>query len=136
MPDLTSTEAVGRSSARSRWRGAVDDLDTVHVYDAFTISALVQLEDLGFCAKGEGGDFVTGGTAAPGGRPALNTNGGGLSYCHPGMLSMFLVVEAVQQLRGTAGRRQVEGARLSLVHGMGMTLAAHATAVPSRDPEA
>lgn len=73
---------------------------------------------------------------APGGRLALNTNGGGLSYTHPGMLSMFLIIEAVQQLRGTAGKRQVPDARLSLVHGMGMTLAAHATAVLSSNPRA
>ncbi len=137
MPDLTTTEAVASSRRALASAGVrLDEIDTVHLYDAFTISLLVLLEDLGFCAKGEGGDFVTGGAVAPGGRLALNTNGGGLSYCHPGMLSMFLVIEAVQQLRGTAGRRQVEGARLSLVHGMGMTLAAHATAVLSSAPEA
>jgi acetyl-CoA acetyltransferase len=59
----------------------------------------------------------------------LNPNGGGLSFSHPGMLSMFLIIEAVAQLRGTAGARQHAGAKLSLVHGMGMTLASHATAI-------
>lgn len=137
MPDLTTTEAT-RSSRRALDMAGVrlQDVDTVHVYDAFTISLLVLLEDLGFCAKGEGGSFVADGAVAPGGRVALNTNGGGLSYTHPGMLSMFLIIEAVQQLRGTAGARQVAGARLSLVHGMGMTLAAHATAVLSSAPQA
>lgn len=137
MPDLTSTQA-GNSSARALDMAGVKlrEIDTVHVYDAFTISLLVLLEDLGFCGKGEGGAFVSNGGIAPGGRLALNTNGGGLSYTHPGMLSMFLIIEAVQQLRGTAGKRQVPDARLSLVHGMGMTLAAHATAVLSSNPRA
>jgi acetyl-CoA acetyltransferase len=136
MPDLTATEAA-RSSARAMEMAGIrlDDIDTVHVYDAFTISLLVLLEDLGFCAKGEGGAFVSGGRVAPGGQVALNPNGGGLSYSHPGMLSLFLVIEAVQQLRGTAGRRQVPQAEVSLVHGMGMTLAAHATAVLSSRPD-
>lgn len=137
MPDLTSTQA-GNSAARALGMAGVklSEIDTVHVYDAFTISLLVLLEDLGFCAKGEGGSFVSDGALAPGGRLALNTNGGGLSYTHPGMLSMFLIIEAVQQLRGAAGKRQIPDARLSLVHGMGMTLAAHATAILSRTPRA
>ena len=67
------------------------------------------LEDLGFCRKGEGGPFVTGGRIAPGGSLAVNTNGGGLSYCHPGMYGLLLLIEAVRQLRGDAGDRQVPG---------------------------
>lgn len=132
IPDLTATEA-SRSSARALEMAGVtlDAIDTAHVYDAFTISLLVLLEDLGFCAKGEGGAFVEGGRVAPGGQLALNTNGAGLAQVHPGMLGMFLIVEAVQQLRGDAGRRQIDGASVSLVHGMGLTLAAHATAVLS-----
>ncbi|WP_165064869.1 acetyl-CoA acetyltransferase [Marisediminicola senii] len=137
MADLTTTVARDSSHRALSMAGvALDDIDTVHVYDAFTISLLVLLEDLGFCAKGEGGAFVGEGRLAPGGQLALNTNGGGLSYTHPGMLGLFLVIEAVQQLRGNAGRRQIPGARLSLVHGMGMTLAAHATAVLSATPQA
>ena len=132
MPDLTSTEAA-RSSQRALAMAGVGikDIDTAHVYDAFTISLLVLLEDLGFCKKGEGGAFVEGGRLAPGGELALNTNGAGLAQVHPGMLGMFLIVEAVQQLRGDAGRRQVKDATVSLVHGMGLTLAAHASAVLS-----
>jgi acetyl-CoA acetyltransferase len=132
MPDLTSTEAAHSSRRALQMAGVkLDDLDTVHVYDAFTISVLIQLEDIGFCAKGEGGAFVEDGRIAPGGQLALNTNGGGLSYCHPGMLGMFLLTESVAQLRGQAGDRQVEGAELSLVNGMGATLAGHAAAVLS-----
>jgi acetyl-CoA acetyltransferase len=137
MADLTTTEAVQSANRAFIMAGVTrDDIDTAHVYDAFTISLLVLLEDLGFCRKGEGGAFVENGGVAPGGRLALNTNGAGLSYSHPGMLSMFLIIEAVQQLRGTAGRRQIPGARLSLVHGMGMTLAAHASAILSNEPAA
>jgi acetyl-CoA acetyltransferase len=137
MADLTTTEAVQSANRAFTMAGVTrDDIDTAHVYDAFTISLLVLLEDLGFCKKGEGGAFVENGGVAPGGRLALNTNGAGLSHSHPGMLSMFLIIEAVQQLRGTAGRRQIPGARLSLVHGMGMTLAAHASAILSNEPAA
>lgn len=135
MPDLTATEAA-RSSKRALDMAGVtlQEVDTAHVYDAFTISLLVLLEDLGFCEKGEGGAFVEGGRVAPGGQLALNTNGAGLAQVHPGMLGMFLIVEAVQQLRGDAGRRQIPDAKVSLVHGMGLTLAAHATAILSNEP--
>lgn len=135
MPDLTATEAA-RSSKRALDMAGVTltEVDTAHVYDAFTISLLVLLEDLGFCEKGEGGAFVEGGRVAPGGQLALNPNGAGLAQVHPGMLGMFLIVEAVQQLRGDAGRRQIPEATVSLVHGMGLTLAAHATAILSNEP--
>lgn len=136
MPDLTSTEAARSSQRALNMAGvSLNQIDTAHVYDAFTISLLVLLEDLGFCAKGEGGAFVEGGRVAPGGDLALNTNGAGLAQVHPGMLGMFLIVEAVQQLRGDAGRRQIDNAEVSLVHGMGLTLAAHATAVLSKHPD-
>jgi acetyl-CoA acetyltransferase len=128
MGDLTSTRAV-ESAQRAYAMAGIEakDVDTAHVYDAFTISLMILLEDLGFCAKGEAGPFVEGGAIAPGGELPLNTNGGGLSYTHPGMLGMFLLTEAVAQLRGQAGERQIADARTSLVHGMGLTLGAHAT---------
>ncbi|MCE7002010.1 acetyl-CoA acetyltransferase [Kibdelosporangium philippinense] len=130
MPDLTTTEATRSAERAMRMAGVTHaDIDTAHVYDAFTISLLILLEDLGFCPKGEGGRYVQDGNIAPGGSLALNTNGGGLSYTHPGMLGMFLITEAVRQLRGEAGARQRQDASVSLVHGMGLTLAAHATAV-------
>jgi acetyl-CoA acetyltransferase len=124
MPDLTATVAAETADRAFAMAGlGRADVDTLHVYDAFTISLLVLLEDLGFCKKGEGGAFVGGGRLrfdTPG--PALNTDGGGLSSNHPGMRGIFLVIEAVKQLRGECDARQVEAARLACVHGTGGTL--------------
>ena len=130
MPDLTTTAAV-ESGARAYAMAGLgpSDVDVVELYDAFTINPILFLEDLGFCAKGEGGPFVAGGAIAPGGRLPVNTNGGGLSYTHPGMLGIFLIVEAVRQLRGEAGERQQAGVEVALVHGNGGALSAQATAV-------
>ena len=105
------------------------DVGLAMLYDAFTINTILFLEDLGFCAKGEGGAFVQGGAIAPGGRLAVNTNGGGLSCVHPGMYGMFLIIEAVTQLRGEAGARQVSGLDVALVHGNGGTLSSQCTAL-------
>ncbi|MCY1309560.1 hypothetical protein D9M70_596660 [compost metagenome] len=101
----------------------------MQLYDAFTINPILFLEDMGFCRKGEGGAFVSGGRIAPGGELPVNTNGGGLSCVHPGMYSMFGLVEAVRQLRGECGDRQVKQARTALVHGNGGVLSAQATTV-------
>jgi acetyl-CoA acetyltransferase len=130
MPDLTTTAAV-QSGARAYAMAGLgpSDVEVVALYDAFTINPILFLEDLGFCAKGEGGPFVAGGAIAPGGRLPVNTNGGGLSYTHPGMLGIFLIVEAVRQLRGEAGERQQPGVDVALVHGNGGALSAQATAV-------
>ena len=87
------------------------DIDVLELYDAFTINTILFLEDLGFCPKGEGGRFVSGGRIGPKGSLPVNTNGGGLSYCHPGMYGLFLLIEAVRQLRGECGARQVAQAR-------------------------
>jgi acetyl-CoA acetyltransferase len=108
---------------------SIDDLDVVELYDSFTITPLLALEDLGFCAKGEGGPFVLETGLGPGGRLPTNTSGGGLSYTHPGMFGIFLLVEATCQLRGTAGVRQVPGANVALAHGMGGVLSAASTVV-------
>ena len=105
------------------------DIDVVELYDAFTINTLLFLEDLGFCKKGEAGDFVAGGRIAPGGSLPVNTNGGGLSCTHPGMYGLFTIVEAVEQLIDRAGARQVPGARLALAHGNGGELSSQATLV-------
>ena len=96
------------------------------------IMVLLGLEDLGFCAKGEGGRLIDEGIG-PGSRLPVNTTGGGLRYCHPGMFGIFLLVEAVRQLRGECGNRQVQGARRALVHGFGGVLAGNATVVLERD---
>src|SRR5262249_14607679 len=95
------------------------DVDVCQLYDAFTPMVLLTFEALGFCAKGEGGDFVEGGTMRVGGSLPTNTDGGGLSACHPGMRGMFLLVEAVRQLRGEAGARQVADAEVACVNGTG-----------------
>jgi acetyl-CoA acetyltransferase len=113
-----------------------DDVDVCTIYDSFTITVLVTLENLGFCKPGEGGDFVTGGRIALGGALPVNPDGGGLSSNHPGMRGIFLVIEAVRQLRGGLGDRQVEGAEIALVHGTGGTLGvmhSGATLLLSRD---
>jgi acetyl-CoA acetyltransferase len=130
MPDLTVTGAA-QSGARAYAQAGMkpSDIDVVQVYDAFTINTLLFLEDLGFCAKGEGGPFVEGGAIAPGGRLPVNTSGGGLSYCHPGMFGLFTIVESVRQLRGECGDRQVAGARVALAHGNGGVLSSQATAI-------
>ena len=128
MPELATTAARAVGGARLREAGLRPaDVDVVELYDAFTITPILFLEDLGFCAKGEGGDFVSGGRIAPGGELPVNTNGGGLSYCHPGMYGMLLLIEAVRQLRGECGERQVEGAHVALAHGNGGVLSSQAT---------
>lgn len=130
MPDLTVTGAVRSGAAAYAMAGLkASDIDVVQVYDAFTITTLLFLEDLGFCPKGEGGRFVGDGAIAPGGRLPVNTNGGGLSYCHPGMYGVFVLIEAVRQLRGEAGERQVEGCETAIAHGNGGTLSAQSTVI-------
>ena len=109
------------------------DIDVVMLYDAFTITPILFLGDLGFCPKGEGGRFVEDGAIAPGGRLAVNTNGGGLSCVHPGMYGLFLLVEATRQLRGEAGDRQIAGAEIALAHGNGGVLSSQATVVLGTD---
>lgn len=130
MPSLTTTAALD-SGVRAFAMAGLDvaDVDVVELYDAFTINVPLFLEDLGFCAKGEGGAFVSDGRIAPGGTLPVNTNGGGLSYAHPGMYGIFLLVEAVRQLRGGTGARQVAGAEVALVQANGAVLSAQATAL-------
>ena len=99
-----------------------DDIDLCMIYDSFTITVLATLENLGFCKVGEGGSFVGDGRIRLGGALPVNPDGGGLSSNHPGMRGIFLVIEAVKQLRGECGARQVDGARLACVHGTGGTL--------------
>lgn len=96
-----------------------EDVDLCMIYDSFTITVLSTLENLGFCAPGEGGAFVQGGRIGLGGDLPLNLDGGGLSSNHPGMRGMFLVIEATKQLRGECGDRQVADARVALCHGTG-----------------
>ncbi len=129
-PDFTDSPAR-RSGARAFARAGVtpDDIDCCQLYDAFTPMVLLTLEGLGFCAKGEGGPFVADGRLRVGGALPTNTDGGGLSACHPGMRGMFLLVEAVRQLRGEAGPRQVANAELCCVNGTGGWFSTASTAI-------
>src|SRR5205814_8976212 len=129
-PDLTVNG--GRASGKEAYAMAglsTKDIDVVELYDAFTINTVLFLEDLGFCAKGEGGQFVSGGRIASGGSLPVNTNGGGLSYCHPGMYGLFLLIEAVRQLRGECGQRQVKDAETAIAHGNGGVLSSQSTII-------
>ncbi len=113
--------AARQSGRRAFERAGVAhaDVDLCMIYDSFTITVLLTLECLGFCKPGEGGAFVQGGRIALGGALPVNLDGGGLSSNHPGMRGIFLVIEATRQLRGEAGPRQVQDARIALCHGTG-----------------
>ena len=130
MPDLT-VSAAAESGARAYAQAKLGpkDVDVVELYDAFTINTILFLEDLGFCPKGEGGRFVSGGHIAPGGGLPVNTNGGGLSCVHPGMYGLFTIVEAVAQITGTAGARQIPDVNVALAHGNGGVLSSQATVI-------
>lgn len=130
MADLTVTGAAVSGPRAYAMAGlGPKDIDVVELYDAFTITPILFLEDLGFCPKGEGGRFVSGGRIAPGGELPVDTNGGGLSYCHPGMYGLFILIEAVRQLRGECGARQVKGAETAIVHGNGGVLSSQITCI-------
>ncbi len=133
MPDLTVTAAAMTAPRAFAEAGVTpDDIDMAMIYDSFTITVLILLEDLGFCKKGEGGAFVQDGRIALGGQLPINTDGGGLSSNHPGMRGIFLIIEAVRQLRGQCGPRQVEGAQIALAHGSGGLLSSQATTILGR----
>ncbi|KOV77287.1 MULTISPECIES: thiolase C-terminal domain-containing protein [unclassified Streptomyces] len=139
-PDFTvSPAAVSGRLAFGRAGVRPADIDFAQIYDAFTYMTLVTLEDLGFCAKGEGGAFVgEGRLLVRGGELPVNTDGGGLSAQHPGMRGLFLLVEAVRQLRGEAGERQVRGRdgglpRLGVASGTGGWFCSSGTVVLGRE---
>ncbi len=133
-PDITATGAVLSGKRAFEMAGAGPaDMQFAMLYDCFTITVLIELEDLGFCAKGEGGSFVENGAIRLGGRLPVNTHGGLLSHGHPGRPGgIFHIVEAVRQLRGECGERQIPDARLGLVHGNGGILSTHCTLVLGR----
>jgi acetyl-CoA acetyltransferase len=130
MPDLTVTGAVeAGKAAYAMAKLSAKDVELVELYDAFTINTILFLEDLGFCKKGEGGAFVSGGRIAPKGALPVNTNGGGLSYCHPGMYGLLILIEGVRQLRGECGARQAAKHDTAMVHGNGGVLSAQASVI-------
>ena len=134
-PDLGRTSAVVAGQTAFEMAGVSrSDIDVAMVYDAFSFIQPMQLEDLGFCDRGEGGQFIASGATAPGGALPTNTHGGVLSHSHAGKSSsLFQITEAVAQLRGDCGDRQVPDARLALVHTEGGILASHCTAIFGRD---
>jgi acetyl-CoA acetyltransferase len=110
------------------------DVDVAELYDCFTPVVIIELEDLGFCPKGEGGRFVEEGRIELGGALPVNTHGGLMSHCHPGHPgSLFSVTEAVRQLRGECGPRQVAGAEIALVHGQGGIMSTHCTMILGKE---
>ena len=134
MPDLTTTPADRSGPASLAMAGVThDDIDVVELYDSFTITVLLTLEAVGFCGRGESGAFVAGRRTGPGGDFPMNTQGGGLSYCHPGMFGIFTLIEATRQLRGECEARQVPEARIALCNGTGGVLSSAATVVLARD---
>ena len=134
MEDLTRTYA-NQTGPRSLEMAGVthDDIDLAMIYDSFTYTVLATLESLGFCGPGEGPDFVKGQRTAPGGDFPMNTSGGGLSYTHPGMYGIFLVIEAIRQLRGECGERQLDDPKISLINGTGGSLSSTGTVVVAVD---
>lgn len=104
------------------------EVDHLMIYDAFAHLPIYGLEDLGFVAPGEAGAFIAEGHTRPGGLLPLNTNGGGLSYMHSGMYGMYALQEGVRQMRGVSPA-QVDGAKISVVHGVGGMFSASATVV-------
>lgn len=130
MQDLTVTPGAVSGPAAFTMAGiTTDDVDVLQVYDSFTITVLLALEDLGFCAKGDGGSFVEDGHIEPGGSLPTNTSGGGLSYTHPGMFGVFLLVEAARQLRGTSSGKVVDDVDIAVAHGCGGVLSSTGTVV-------
>jgi acetyl-CoA acetyltransferase len=130
VEDWLDTSVAETAQAAMDMAGVTrQDIDVVQIYDHFTIGVIQALEELGFCKRGEGGDFVSGGRLAPGGAFPINTSGGGLSYNHPGMFGMLLILEAVHQLRAEAGARQLPKAEIALVHAPGLVFSANSTMI-------
>jgi acetyl-CoA acetyltransferase len=134
-PSLTRFGAAdsGRTAYRMAGVGP-GDIDVAELYDCFTIVPIIELEELGFCEPGEGGSLFANGQARIGGKLPVNTHGGMLSHAHAGAAGgLFGIVEAVRQLRGDEGERQVKGAELALVHNEGGILSSHCTAILGND---
>ena len=129
VPLLPTGAVASGQAAFARAGLKPTDVDVVALYDSFTITVLLSLEALGFCGPGEAAALVASDRVRPGGDLPLNTSGGGLSYCHPGQYGVLLLVEAVRQLRGEAGARQVSNPEIALAHGTGGILSTHATVI-------
>ena len=136
MEDMSRLDVAINSSqdAYNMSKMSPRDIDFAMIYDSFTITVLMSLEALGFCEIGEGKDFVKNGNLGPNGSFPINTNGGGLSYCHPGMYSIFTLIEACRQLWGQCGDRQLKKNLTNvLCHGTGGVLSSAATTILSKE---
>ena len=135
MPNMEHLEIAKESSKRAFNMSNLNtnDIDLTMIYDSFTITVLLSLEAIGFCKLGEGKDFVQNQRTAPGGDFALNTNGGGLSYCHPGMYGIFTIIESARQLWGLCGERQLDNPVNALCHGTGGVLSSSTTLILSKE---
>jgi acetyl-CoA acetyltransferase len=134
MEDMTTSRAFRVSAEKAFAEAGVShgDVDHVMIYDAFAHLPIYGLEDMGFCERGEAGAFIEAGNTGPGGSLPVNTNGGGLSYMHSGMYGMYALQESVRQMRGTAPA-QVQGAKISVCHGVGGMFAASGTVIMSSE---
>jgi acetyl-CoA acetyltransferase len=130
-PSLTEFGATESGQIAYQMAGlGPNDIDVAQLYDCFTIVPIIELEELGFCKAGEGGAFFAEGHGRIGGKLPINTHGGMLSHAHAGAAGgLFGIVEAVRQLRGGLGPRQVEGAEVALVHNEGGILSSHCTVI-------
>jgi acetyl-CoA acetyltransferase len=136
MPNLVRTSAIESGIRAFKMSGYTpEDMDTIQLYDAFTINTLLFLEDLGFCKKGEAAELIKNNNIGPSGSLKVNTNGGGLSCVHPGMYGLFVTLEALRQLRNASGDdvgKRLDGgwidkAKLSVAHGNGGVLSSQVT---------
>ena len=136
MPDLVRTSAIESGIRAFEMSGYTpEDMDTIQLYDAFTINTLLFLEDLGFCKKGEAAELIKNNNIGPSGSLKVNTNGGGLSCVHPGMYGLFVTLEALRQLRNASGDNVgqrldggwIDSAKLSVAHGNGGVLSSQVT---------
>jgi acetyl-CoA acetyltransferase len=135
MADMTTTAAAVCGPKAFADAGITPaDVDVFQMYDSFTYTVLVVLEDLGFAPKGEGGAFVADGNLRLGGALPTNTDGGGLSSTHPGMRGLYLLCEGTRQLRGEGGDSQVEGAEIAVCSGSGGWLSTQGTVVLGTEP--
>ena len=136
MEDMEILEVARRSSKMAYQMSGLnpENIDLAMIYDSFTITVLMSLEALGFCAIGEGKDFIQNNNIGPEGNFPLNTNGGGLSYCHPGMYSIFTIIEACRQIWGISGKRQIKKSiNNAICHGTGGVLSSAASVILSKE---
>ena len=136
MNNLSVLEVAANSSKRAYNMSGMrpKNIDFAMIYDSFTITVLMTLESLGFCEVGEGKDFVKQNALGPKGHFPINTNGGGLSYCHPGMYSIFTIIEGCRQIWKVCGKRQLKKEISNvLCHGTGGVLSSAATIILSKE---